>query len=65
MAALIHAARVIDANFAFQPGLSDKPLENGVNVKRPVERTRLSAGAHEHVMSVLAHRTKMNDWCAG
>jgi len=52
---LIHAAGVVHSHFIAKPRCGNGFLENCVNFGRPRERARLSAGADEHVMTVLSH----------
>jgi hypothetical protein len=59
MTALVHASGVINAHFATQARHGNGFLQNRMNLKRSVERTRLAARADEYVTPVLSHRTKM------
>lgn len=64
VAALIHAARVIDPHLTLKPGSSGALLQNGMNRGGPVERARLSARADEHVVAVLSHHNKLGPFAA-
>ena len=65
MAALIHATGMVDSDITAESCCSDSLLENGVDVQRSVEWTRLSARADEDVVLVLAHSGKMSASVAG